>query len=243
MQRPPVPTPSRRSAPWGNGAGRRPTLILADDHPMMLAALQKLLEPELEVVATAANGRALLEAAERLRPDLVVADVSMPGLDGIEAARWLQAVAPGVRVLFLSIHDEPSIVRGAFAAGAWGYLTKISAPKEIEHAVQEVLAGRFYVSPAVARAALLPARGPASQRPAASDSLTRRELETLRLLGEGLGNREMARRLGVAVATVRTHLSSLYEKLQLKSRVELALYAAQTDGDGDAHAARDSDEP
>ncbi len=229
MQRPPLLMPPHRSVSRGHGAGRRPTLILADDHPLMLSALRKLLEPGCEVVATAADGRELLAAAERLRPDLVVVDVSMPGMDGVEAARWLQAVAPGVRVLFLSIHDEPSFVRGAVAAGAWGYLTKTAAPEEIERAVQEVLAGRSYVSPAVARAALLPAPGPDAWQPEAGEPLTRRELEILRLLAEGLGNREMARRLGVAVATVRTHLSSLYGKLQLKSRVELALYAAQND--------------
>lgn len=230
MQRPPVQLSPHRLAPRGNGARPRPTAILADDHPMMLSALQKLLAPELEVVATASDGRALLDATERLQPDLVVTDVSMPGLDGIEAARWLQAVAPGVRVLFLSIHDEPSIVRGAFAAGAWGYLTKTSAPEEIERAVQEVLAGRFYLSPAVARAAVLPARGPAARpaaRLAAGEPLTRRELEVLHLLAEGMGNREIARRLDITLPTVRTHLSRLYEKLEIKSRVELALYAAQ----------------
>jgi DNA-binding NarL/FixJ family response regulator len=210
---------------------RRTRVLLADDHPMMLAGLRKLLEPELEVVGTAADGRALLAAAKKLRPDLVITDVSMPGLDGIEATRLLQAVVPGVRVIILSIHAEPSCVRAAFAAGACGYLTKTAAPEEIEGAVREVLADRFYVSPAVARAAIgTESRDLASPPPSAGEALTPRELDVLHLVAEGLGNQQIARRLGVAVTTVRTHLSRLYEKLRLQSRVELALFAAQAAG-------------
>lgn len=210
---------------------RRPRILLADDHPMMLAGLRKLLEPELRVVGTAADGQALLDAAERLRPDLVITDVVMPGLDGIEATRRLHAEVPGVRVLILSIHTEPSCVRAAFAAGACGYLTKTSASEEIERAVREVLADRFYVSPAVARAAIAgAARNVESPPPVDGEILTTRETEVLRLVAEGLGNKQIARRLGVAVTTVRTHLSSVYEKLRLESRVELALYAAQAAG-------------
>lgn len=208
---------------------RCPKVVLADDHPVMLAGLERLLEPQLEVVATVTSGAALLEAVRRLRPDLVITDVSMPGLDGIEATRLLQAALPAVRVLVLSIHAEPSCVKAAFEAGAWGYLTKSSAPEEIERAVREVLADRFYVSPAVAQAAL----GPASRQkslPAEVETLTGREMEILHLVAEGLGNKQIAGRLGTAVTTVRTHLSSVYGKLQMKTRVELALYAAQTAG-------------
>jgi DNA-binding NarL/FixJ family response regulator len=210
---------------------RRSRVLFADDHPMMLAGLRKLLEPELEIVGTATDGQQLLTAAERLRPDLVITDVGMPGLDGIEATRRLQASVPGVKVLILSIHAEPSCVRAAFGAGAWGYLTKTSAPEEIEHAVHEVLAGRFYVSPALARAAIeRPAYPRESPLPAAGEALTQREAEILRLVADGLGNQQIARRLGVAVTTVRTHLSSMYDKLRLKSRVELALFAAHAGG-------------
>ncbi|HYU33000.1 MAG TPA: response regulator transcription factor [Thermoanaerobaculia bacterium] len=208
----------------------RPRVLLADDHPMMLAGLRKLLEPELEVVGTVMDGQLLLAAAERLRPDLVITDIGMPGLDGIEATRRLQASLPGVKVLILSIHAEPSCVQAAFAAGAWGYLPKTSAPEEIERAVREILADRFYVSPAVARAAIGTARGCESPPPVDGETLTQREQDILRLLAEGMGNKQIARRLGVAVTTVRTHLSSVYEKLRLESRVELALYAAQIPG-------------
>jgi DNA-binding NarL/FixJ family response regulator len=198
---------------------------------MMLVGLRKLLERKLEVVGVATDGQELLAIAERLRPDLVITDVEMPGLDGIEATRRLQASVSGVKVLILSIRTDPSCVRAAFGAGAWGYLTKTSAPDEIEHAVHEVLADRFYVSPDVARAALerkVRHREIPSQAP--SEALTPRESDILRLVAEGLGNNQIAQQLGVAVTTVRTHLNSMYEKLRLKSRVELALFAAQAGG-------------
>src|SRR6185295_18371412 len=213
-------------------SGRRPTLLLADDHPMMLTGLRVLLAPVFEVIGTATDGHALLEAVERRRPDLVIADVSMPGLNGIEATRRLQTSAPGVRVLILSIHTDPAYVQAAFAAGACGYLTKSSPPEEIERAVREVLAGRFYVSSEVAQAAVLPAaRSQESPTPAAV-TLTHRELDVLRLVAAGLNNQQIAQRLGVAVSTVRSHLNSLYAKLRVKSRVELAIYAAQAGGAG-----------
>lgn len=129
----------------------RPRVLLADDHPMMLEGLKKLLEPSCEVVGRVTDGRALLAAVERLRPDLVVTDISMPDLDGLEATRRLRAAHPGLRILILSIHTEHSWVNATFEAGASGYLTKTSAPEEIERAVHEVLEGRFFVSSAVTR--------------------------------------------------------------------------------------------
>jgi len=169
----------------------------------------------------------IMRLARERRPDLVIVDISMPGLDGIEATRRLQAMAPGLRVLILSIHVDPEYVQAAFAAGACGYLTKTSSPEEIERAVREVLAGHFYVSSEIARAAVLPAARPESPPPPAAVTLTQRELDILRLVAEGLGNQQIARRLGVSVTTVRSHLNSLYGKLRLKNRVELALYASQ----------------
>jgi len=201
--------------------------MLADDHPMMLEGLGKVLALHFDVVGTAADGRALLEAAARLRPDLVVADVSMPGIDGIEATRRLRAMVPGIRVLILSVHGEPSCVRAAFAAGARGYLTKSSVPDEIELAVREVLDGRYYVSPIVARAAIVQAAGGAAP-PEARETLTPREHEIAGLVGAGLPNLEIARRLGVSVTTVRSHLKKVYSKLRLESRIELALLTGQS---------------
>lgn len=218
---------------------RRPKVILADDHPMMLGGLHRLLEPELEVIGTARDGLALVEMATRLRPDLVISDLSMPGIDGLEATRRLCAAVPGIRILILSIHDEPSWVKAAFEAGACGYLAKTCVPEEIETAVKVVLDNRFYLSPTVARDTILPAAQGEPVRPKGYErtpsepgkSLTPREFDILRLVGAGLGNKEIARKIGMAVSTVRTHLNSVYEKLGLESRVELALYASHLEGD------------
>lgn len=213
----------------------RPKVLLADDHPMMLEGLRKLLEPEFEVVGAVSDGRALLAAAGAQRPDLVIADISMPELDGIAATRRLQERVPGARVLILSVHAEPSWVRAAFEAGACGYLTKTSAPEELELAVREVLKNRFFLSPAVTWAVLKDAdERPENAPPIAGapdeEPLTPRETDVVRLVGKGLGNKEIARKLGVSVTTVRSHLNRVYDKLGPASRVELALLAAQTAG-------------
>ena len=213
----------------------RPRVLLADDHPMMLEGLRKLLEPSCEVVGRLTDGRALLTAVERLRPDLVVTDISMPHLDGLEATRRLRAAHPGVRVLILSLHTEHSWVNAAFEAGASGYLAKTSVPEEIERAIREVLEGQFFVSSAVTRGVVSAAVKGVSEvprRPSAEtvEALTPRETDIVRLVGQGLGNKEIAYRLGVSVATVRTHLSKVYGKIGTASRVELAILAAQTGG-------------
>ena len=209
----------------------RSRVLLADDHPMVLEGLRRFLSVDFEVVGTVADGHALLEAAEIQRPDLIVVDISMPGIDGIEATRRLRELVPEARVLILSFHSEPSWVHAAFDAGARGYLTKTSAPEEIETAVREVLKGNFYVSPRVTRAVLglsRPAGRIDAARPAAAGALTPREVEIVGLVGKGLSNKEIAHELGVSVATVRTHLNKVYEKVGPVSRVELALYAAQS---------------
>jgi len=213
-------------------------VLIADDHPMMLEGLSKLLGPDFEVVGMVSDGRALLKAAERTRPDLVITDISMPEIDGIEATRRLRASVPGVRVLILSIHTDPSWVQAAFEAGACGYLTKTSVAEEIELAVREVSKGRYFVSPSVTKALVVTAlQGAAGRREsappagaAAGEPLTPREVEIVGLVGRGLGNKEIARRLGVSVTTVRTHLGKVYGKLGTASRVELALLAAHVDG-------------
>lgn len=213
-----------------------PRVLLADDHPMMLAGLKRLLEEDFEVAGMVTDGLALLEAVERLRPDLVIADISMPFLDGIEATRRLRMAWPGLPVLILSIHTEPAWVQAAFEAGACGYLTKSSAPEEIRLAVREVLKGQFFVSPAVTRGVVAAAMkgqpdspGLSKERPESAGTLTPRELDIVRLVGRGLANKDIARHLGVSVTTVRTHLNRVYGKMGTASRVKLAL-AAQTGG-------------
>jgi DNA-binding NarL/FixJ family response regulator len=211
-----------------------PRVLLADDHPMVLEGLRRLLSVDFEVVGAVKDGHSLLEAAEIQRPDLIVVDISMPEIDGIEATRRLRDLVPEARVLILSFHSEPSWVQAAFDAGARGYLTKTSAPEEIETAVREVLNGNFYVSPMVTRAVLGLSREETSGRidtagPPAAGALTPREVEIVGLVGKGLSNKEIARELGVSVPTVRTHLNKVYEKVGPVSRVELALYAAKSD--------------
>ncbi len=209
----------------------RPRVLLADDHPMMLQGLRKLLEPDFEVVGEVADGRALVEAARRLQPDVVITDISMPEIDGIEATRLLRTAAPKTKVLILSIYTETSWVRSAFEAGAHAYLPKTSATEEIETAVREVLNGRFYVSPVVTQAIVAAMGEPErlqATRKAPEEALTPRELDIFRLVGRGLSNKEIAQELGVSVTTVRTHLSKVYDKLGPGSRLELALlYAVQ----------------
>jgi DNA-binding NarL/FixJ family response regulator len=168
----------------------------------------------------------------------------MPLVDGLEATRRLQKARPGTRVLILSVNADPSWVREAFEAGACGYLTKISAAEEIGTAVREVLKGLFYVSPVVTRGVIDAAKEFAARRrepvlprtfvpsapSAVNQILTPRELDTVRLVGQGLSNKEIAQHLGVSVATVRTHLNKAYDKLGTVSRVELALLAALPGG-------------
>lgn len=213
----------------GTVSKRRPRVLLADDHPMMLEGLRKALAPDFEVVGAVTDGRALLAAAALLRPDLVITDISMPGIDGIEATRRLRKAVPAARVLILSVHTDPSWVRAAFEAGAHAYLPKTAAPEEIKIALGEVLKGGFYVSPVVTRAVVCFAVKNPAERVVrtVSEALTPRELDIVRLVGQGLGNKKIAEQLGVSVTTVRTHLNRVYDKLGPGSRVELALYVAQ----------------
>lgn len=209
---------------------QRPTVILADDHPMMLEGMRRFLEPVLEVVATVPDGLELVEAVTRLRPDLAIVDVSMPGLDGIEATRRLAEVSPATRVLVLSFHGEASWVQAAFEAGAWGYLAKTAAAAEIELAVRVVANGQCYISPGVTQELMAPDRsgcGSESSGDTGGESLTPREHQVVRLVGQGMPNKDIAKTLGISVTTVRTHLSKTYDKLGKGSRVELALYAAR----------------
>lgn len=213
----------------------RPSVLLADDHPLVLEGLAKLLSPDFEIVGAMGDAYTLLQAAVLLRPDLAIVDISMPGIDGIEATRQLRDLVPATRVLILSCHTESSWVHTAFAAGACGYLVKTSAPEEVELAAREAVKGNFYISPAVAYTVLgqpgqqrETARRIEAPRPVPSGALTSREMEIVHLLGKGLSNKEIARQSGLSVATVRTHLAKVYRKVGSVSRIALALYAAQS---------------
>lgn len=205
----------------------RPRVVLADDHLLFVKSLERLLEADVEVVGTARDGRTLLTETATLKPDVVVCEISLPDLDGLEATRRLVATDPEVRVVILSMHDDPSHVQAAFRAGARAYVVKQASPEELLTAIQEVLRGRCFLSPAVI-ASLIHAVEQQGSRSSGSRMellLTPREREVLDLLAQGLTNSRIADRLSVSIATVRTHLSHLYAKLDCDSRVELALYA------------------
>lgn len=210
----------------------RPRVLLADDHLLFVKSLERLLEPSVKVVGTVGDGRALLEAVAAARPDVVVCDISMPGMDGLEATRRLVAGDSRVRVVMLSMHADPAHVRGAFHVGARGYVVKSAAPEELLVAIHEVLQDHYYLSPTVTGCLLrtLEELGTDQETDSRSQDgplLTNREREVLALVALGLSNRRIAARLCVSQATVRSHLSHLYAKLDRSNRVELALYAVR----------------
>lgn len=211
----------------------RPRVVLADDHLLLAKSLERFLEESFEVVGTVGDGKALLEVAAAERPDVIVCDISMPELDGLEATRRLVSEDPEVRVVMLSMHADVAHVKGAFRAGASGYLTKSAAPDELVTALREVLQGRCYLSPAatkgLVRSLVTPPEGPgrASADPE-SPPLSPREREVLQQVAKGRSNQQIADCLCISEATVRSHLSRLYDKLDLSNRVELALHAVQS---------------
>lgn len=211
---------------------RRPKVLLADSHPLLRMGLRNVLEPSFEVVGEAPDGEALLAAAAIRPPDLVLTEIALPKIDGVEVIRRLRGIAPQVRVIVLSFRSEPSWVQEAFAAGASAYLPKTAASRELELALHEVLAGRLYLSPALALAALARPTTEGQSRAASrrpGGELTRREHDIIQLVGRGCGNKEIAKTLGVSVTTVRSHLNRVYEKLGSANRVELALLAARSE--------------
>lgn len=206
-------------------------ILIADDHRLMREGLRAILEKEeLTVVGDAANGHEALTLARDLHPDLVVMDISMPELNGIDATRRLATELPQVKVLALSMNSDRRYVLAMFAAGAAGYLLKSSASAELVHALRAVAAGHKYVSPAIAGLVLdnlAEAHRRLSTPPPASlaKALTVREREVLQLLAEGKSSKEIASCLSVAIATVETHRRQIMDKLALRTVAELTKYA------------------
>ena len=204
---------------------KKPRLLLADDHTILVEGLKALLAPEFDVVATAGDGRAVLEAAEKHQPDLILLDISMPGLNGIEAARRLKQSNPDAKLIILTMHGDLSYVSAAFHAGASGYVLKQSAATELVTALHEVASGRRYVSSLIEER--LGAEVPAFLRRSktlAAD-LTSRQREVLQLVAEGRVRKEIAQILGVSVKTVEFHKQKITEKLGLHTDAELTAYA------------------
>jgi DNA-binding NarL/FixJ family response regulator len=201
-----------------------PRVILADDHKILLEAFRKLLEPHYEVAATVSDGRALLIAAATLKPDVILLDIGMPLLNGLEAARQLKNKLPAVRLIFLTMQEDPELAVEAMRAGASGYLLKTSASSELLHAIQEALKGKTYVTPRISQGMEKSfIRDPRGRQKA--KSLTPRQCEVVQLLAEGKSMKEIADVLHVTPRTVAFHKYKTMEELALNSTAELIQFA------------------
>jgi DNA-binding NarL/FixJ family response regulator len=199
---------------------------MADDHSIMLAGLRKLVEGTCEVVGAVEDGRALVEAAERLRPDLILVDISMPLLNGMDAARQIKKSVPDAKLIFLTMHASPVFATEALQAGANGYLLKQSAASELVHAIDTVLKGQTYLTPAITRPVLDSMVNQKSTEVKKSlMQLTPRQREVLQLLAEGKGPKDIACLLNVSVKTVDFHKTRLMEQLNLHSTLALCKFA------------------
>ena len=217
------------SHPYSNScAGRsgrnRPRIVLADDHPMVLEGVAKLVEEFGEVVGKVEDGRALLEVASRLNPDVVVMDISMPELNGLESARHLRKLLPHCKIVFLTMHADPSYITAAFEAGASGYLLKRSAGSELHQAVNTVLAGGHYVTPLALRGEVSHQDQPRSEAPSFKQ-LTPRQREVLQLLAEGHSTKEISILLHISIKTVEFHKFNVRETLGMHTIPELTRFA------------------
>lgn len=204
---------------------KRARILLADDHALVLAGIRSLLEPHYDVVGEAADGRSLVEEALRLRPDLVILDITMPMLNGIEAARQIKKSWPRAKLLFLSMHANALYLREAFDAGGSGYVLKSSASEELRIAVRRVLDGGTYVAPRFGGEVIDRVLS-RSGRPAAE--LTTRQREVLQLVAEGRTNKEVAAILNVSIKTVEFHRGQIMRRLGLRSIAELTRFAVQS---------------
>jgi len=201
----------------------KPRVLLADDHIMLLSAFQTLLDGECEVVGTASNGREVVQLAATLKPDLILLDVAMPLMNGLEAARQIKAANAGIRIVFLTMNEDPDVAAEAFRAGASGYLLKSSAGSELMTAVYEAMRGRSYVTPlmtaGLVERMLLP-RGTGG-----AESLTPRQREVIQLLAEGKSLKEVAAVLDITPRTAAFHKYRIMEQLHIKTTAELVQYA------------------
>jgi DNA-binding NarL/FixJ family response regulator len=206
---------------------KKPSVLMADDHSLILAGLRKLVEGECEVVGTVEDGRALVEAAQKLRPDLILLDISMPLLNGLEATRQLTKLVPESKVIILTMHASPTYATEAFQAGASGYLLKRSAASELSQAIQSVLQGRQYLTPLITKDVLDSVFKPSTgeRGTPASTALTPRQREVLQLVAEGRGTKEIATILSVSVKTVEFHRSRIMQQLDIHTTADLTKYA------------------
>ncbi len=201
-------------------------VLLVDDHAIVRKGIRALLstEPSIEVVGEAGDGKEALSRAEALQPDVILMDLVMPKMDGIEATRLLVSRQPTMRVLVLTSFVADDKVFPAIKAGALGYILKDTGPDDLVHAIRQVHRGEPTMEPEIARKVLFELAQPV-RKPLTAEPLTERELDVLRLIAQGKSNREIADNLVLAESTVRTHVSNVLGKLHLASRTQAALYA------------------
>jgi two-component system response regulator NreC len=198
------------------------SILVADDHALVRRGMRALLEaqPGWIVVAEAADGREAVAEAKQFQPDVIIMDIGMPELNGLEAAQQILTTLPGARILMLSMHDEPELIERALSTGARGYLLKSDTQEDLVSAVRAVLANRTFLS----SAAMKPTTSQIRRRTAA---LTPRESQVLKLLAEGKTNKRIAGVLGISQRTVENHRAKIMEKLRLRSFSELVRYAVR----------------
>lgn len=205
---------------------RRPRVLLADDHQMLADALKVVLEPRCEVVGTVGDGRALLEAAGRLQPDIVVLDIGMPRLNGFDAGRHLKRMSPKVKLIFMTMHEDPYLVGEAFRAGASAFLLKEAAASELTDAIDTVLKGSCYVTPSAAEELnQISLRDPKNRENVPEP--TGRQREVIQLLAEGRSMKEVADELKITPRTVAGHKYAVMELLRLKTNADVVQYAIE----------------
>jgi len=204
-------------------ADKKVRVVLADDHDLVRSGIKALLSmvKGVEVVAEARDGHELVQLAEGLEPDIVMTDISMPGMDGIAAIAHLHQSRPGIRLLVLSMYDTVDFVKRAVANGACGYLMKDAPPFELEQAIRSVMATGSYYSPSIAQRLLQPSE------PTVTDELTDRQIEILKLIAQGKASKEIAYDLGLSPKTVDVHRARIMERLQLNDIASLTLYAVR----------------
>jgi two-component system, NarL family, response regulator NreC len=202
-------------------------VLIADDHGVMRAGLRAMTEnePGITVVGEAENGEQVLHLAGELQPDIVLMDIGMPGLDGIQATSRLRAAHPQIKILILSVYEDQKLLQEAIRAGASGYVIKRAAGDELIDAIKAVSKGYMYIHPAITRLLVQDLRPTIDENETALESLTPRELEVMGYIIRGFTNRQIAEALFISIRTVEGHRASLFSKLGLKNRVELVEFA------------------
>jgi DNA-binding NarL/FixJ family response regulator len=209
------------------GRMKKPRVLLADDHQVVLEGLKSLLAGEFEVVGSVGDGRALVDQAAALHPDVIVADISMPALNGIEAARQIKKTDKNIKIVFLTMHPDATYAANAFEAGASGFVLKHSAPSELITAIHEAMKGRTYVTPLIAGDLIRTYQEGGSPEKDLFQKISPRQREILQLLAEGKSAKEIASILDISTRTVEFHKYRMMQQLNIKTSAELVQYAVR----------------